>query len=126
MATNKRDLKAYVRFDGTGRIVPGSLVLRRNEPKVGNWQEIQAYECCNPTTPTTLVSISICPGECSSCSRPLPIVYISEDCFEFLTIGCEVWDDAEGNIPSVLSVFSYEENVYFLEEGVIIEVNSCT
>jgi hypothetical protein len=53
MTPNKRDLKAYARFDGTGRIVPGSLVLRRNEPKVGNWQEIQAYECCNPTTTTT-------------------------------------------------------------------------
>jgi hypothetical protein len=55
MATNKRDLKAYVRFDGTGRIVPGSLVLRRKQPKVGNWKEIQGYECCNnaPSTTTT-------------------------------------------------------------------------
>jgi hypothetical protein len=48
MATNKRDLKAYSRFDGTGRIVPGSTVLRRNKPKNGNWKEVQAYECCNP------------------------------------------------------------------------------
>jgi len=47
MATNKRDLKAYVRFDGTGRIIPGSLVLRRNKPKNGNWKETQAYECCD-------------------------------------------------------------------------------
>jgi hypothetical protein len=53
MATNNRPLKAYVRFDGTGRIVPGSLVLRRNKPKVGKWQEVAAYECCNPTTTTT-------------------------------------------------------------------------
>jgi hypothetical protein len=53
MATNKRDLKAYVRFDGTGRIVPGSLVLRRKKPRVGKWQEIIGYECCNPTTTTT-------------------------------------------------------------------------
>ncbi len=53
MATNKRDLKAFVRFDGTGRVIPGSLVLRRDKPKVGNWQEIAAYECCNYTTTTT-------------------------------------------------------------------------
>jgi hypothetical protein len=52
MATNKRDLKAYVRFDGTGRIIPGSLVLRRTKPKVGNWKEIQGYECCNDVTLT--------------------------------------------------------------------------
>jgi hypothetical protein len=47
MTPNKRDLKAYSRFDGTGRIVPGSTVLRRNKPKNGNWKEVQAYECCD-------------------------------------------------------------------------------
>ena len=55
MATiDKRPLKAFVRFDGTGRIVPSSLILRRKKPKVGNWVEIPAYECCNPTTTTQL------------------------------------------------------------------------
>ena len=47
MATNQRNLKAFVRFDGSGRIVVGSLILRKNKPKVGKWKEIQAYECCN-------------------------------------------------------------------------------
>ena len=50
---NSRPLKAYVRFDGSGRIVAGSLILRKNKPKVGKWQEIVGYECCNPTTTTT-------------------------------------------------------------------------
>jgi hypothetical protein len=54
MATiDNRPLKAYVRFDGTGRIVPSSLILRRKKPKVGKWVEIPAYECCEPTTTTT-------------------------------------------------------------------------
>jgi hypothetical protein len=53
MTPNKRDLKAYARFDGTGRIVPGSLVLRRTKPKVGTWTEVQAYECCNPPVETS-------------------------------------------------------------------------
>ena len=48
-----RPLKAFVRFDGSGRIVAGSLILRRKKPKVGKWVEIPAYECCNPTTTTT-------------------------------------------------------------------------
>ncbi len=52
MATNNRPLKAYVRFDGSGRIVAGSLILRKQKPKVGKWQEIPAYECCNPTSST--------------------------------------------------------------------------
>jgi hypothetical protein len=50
---NKRPLKAFVRYDGTGRVIAGSLILQANKPKVGNWQEIDAYECCNPTTTTT-------------------------------------------------------------------------
>jgi hypothetical protein len=44
---NKRINKAYVRYDGTGRVIPGSLILNRFKPKVGNWQETPAYLCCN-------------------------------------------------------------------------------
>jgi hypothetical protein len=50
---NRKDLKAYVRYDGSGRVVAGSLILRRQKPKVGNWVEVPAYECCEPTTTTT-------------------------------------------------------------------------
>jgi hypothetical protein len=46
-------LKAFVRFDGTGRVIPGSLILQRFKPKVGNWQEINATECCSDITTTT-------------------------------------------------------------------------
>jgi hypothetical protein len=52
MATNNK-LKAYVRFDGTGRVIAGSLILQRFKPKVGNWKEIDANECCIYTTTTT-------------------------------------------------------------------------
>jgi len=52
MASNKRSLQAYVRYDGNGRIIPGSLILNRFKPAVGNWQETPAYECCNYTPPT--------------------------------------------------------------------------
>lgn len=59
MASNKRDLKAYVRYDGNGRLISGSLILQRFKPKVGNWVEIDAYECCNPTTSTTSTTTSV-------------------------------------------------------------------
>jgi hypothetical protein len=52
MATNNK-LKAYVRYDGTGRVIAGSLILQRFKPKVGNWQEINANECCITTTTST-------------------------------------------------------------------------
>lgn len=48
MATSKK-LNAYVRYDGTGRVVAGSLILQRKKPKDGNWKQINAYECCSPT-----------------------------------------------------------------------------
>ena len=63
MTPNKRDLKAYSRFDGTGRIVPGSTVLRRNKPKVGNWKETQAYECCVPPVCPEPLIMEVIPSE---------------------------------------------------------------
>jgi hypothetical protein len=56
--SNKQINKAYVRFDGTGRIIPGSLILNRFKPKVGNWQEIDANECCNPALENFLLQES--------------------------------------------------------------------
>lgn len=56
--SNNKNLKAFVRFDGSGRVVGGSLILRKNKPKVGKWKEIIANECCNETTTTTTSSSS--------------------------------------------------------------------
>jgi len=52
--STRKHLKAYVRYDGTGRIIPGSLILNKFKPAVGDWSEINAYECCNPTPPIPL------------------------------------------------------------------------
>jgi hypothetical protein len=49
---DKRGLKAFIRYDGSGRTVAGSLILARKKPKVGIWKEIDTYECCNSTTTT--------------------------------------------------------------------------
>jgi hypothetical protein len=59
MANSNNQLKAYVRFDGTGRIVPSSLILQRFKPKVGNWQEIPATECCTPTLPANCIEFVV-------------------------------------------------------------------
>jgi hypothetical protein len=44
MSTNK--LKAWVRYDGSGRAVAGSLILQRSKPKVGNWKQVPSQQCC--------------------------------------------------------------------------------
>ena len=58
MANSNNRLKEYVRYDGKGRVIAGRLILQRSKTKVGNWQEIDANECCNyvPTTTTTTSS----------------------------------------------------------------------
>lgn len=56
MANSNNRLKAYVRYDGTGRVIAGSLILQRFKPKVGNWVEINANECCNvPPLPSNCI-----------------------------------------------------------------------
>lgn len=66
MSGNKRDLKAYVRVDGSHRVVPTSLVLRKNKPKVGKWIEVEAWECCNGTTTTTTSTTAVPGPQCAT------------------------------------------------------------
>ena len=49
---NLRDLKAFVRYDGSGRVVAGSLIFRKKKPTIGNFQQIQSFKCCNDVTLT--------------------------------------------------------------------------
>lgn len=48
-----KDLKAFVRYDGSGRVVAGSLVFRKKKPKNGRWSEISSNLCCNASGSTT-------------------------------------------------------------------------
>jgi hypothetical protein len=48
---NQNKLKAWVRYDGTGRVIAGGPILQRFKPAVGNWVEINANECCNVPPP---------------------------------------------------------------------------
>jgi hypothetical protein len=62
MATiDKRILKAFVRLDYSNRVVPTSLILRKNKPKVGRWVEVPAWECCNPIPTTTTTTTDLTP-----------------------------------------------------------------
>lgn len=51
-------LKAFVRIDGSGKVIPGGPIFQAQKPKVGKWREISIKECCNynPNTTTTTTS----------------------------------------------------------------------
>jgi hypothetical protein len=55
---NLRDLKAFVRYDGSGRVVAGSLIFRKKKPTIGNFQQIQAFKCCNFNQTQIVVAIT--------------------------------------------------------------------
>jgi len=65
-SNNNNKLKAFVRFDGSGRIIPSSLIVQAFKPKVGNYKEIDAKECCNPVIPTTTTTTTITPTTTST------------------------------------------------------------
>lgn len=85
MAIDRRSLKAYVRYDGNGRIIPGSLILNRFKPAVGDWQETPAYECCNYTTTTSTTSIA--PAE--------RILYYTPNKYPYTNIALRFFCDSE-------------------------------
>lgn len=53
-----KDLKAFVRYDGSGRVVSGSLVFRKKKPKNGRWGEITKNLCCTDSGSTTTTTTS--------------------------------------------------------------------
>jgi hypothetical protein len=57
-SNNNNKLKAFVRFDGSGRIIPSSLIVQAFKPAVGNYVEIDAKECCNYTTTTSTTTVA--------------------------------------------------------------------
>ncbi len=72
MANSNNRLKAYVRYDGSGRVIAGSLILQRFKPKVGNWQEIDANECCNEITSTTSTTTTAAPETTTTTTTETP------------------------------------------------------
>lgn len=53
MVGNSR-MRAYIRYDSKGKLVPGSIILARKMPKDGHWKEISAYESTSTITTTLL------------------------------------------------------------------------
>tara|TARA_B110000908_G_scaffold34821_1_gene41738 strand:- start:1457 stop:1876 length:420 start_codon:yes stop_codon:yes gene_type:complete len=134
---NKRPLKAFVRFDGSGRVVSGSLVLRRNKPKVGNWQEIVAYECCNPTTTAIAYpagQVSSASDAADACALTLDtVVYLKLATVNVVAVGSIVYNDAAGLNPfdgsgtyhRVEAPDGQDWNVLIGVNGVVTATNLC-
>jgi len=109
---NQRPLKGFVRFDGSGRVVAGSLILRRKMPKVGKWQEIPGYLCCNePTFQCQSYSISVVRGE--------TISYGYTDCYDQIVGPFELVG------PESVIVCARIATVYIIGVGTAVAIGEC-
>ena len=141
---NKRPLNAYVRYDGSGRVVAGSLVLRRKIPKVGNWKELPAniaYECCYPTTTTTTTTLALPAGTYSAagdaadaCAETSDTaMFIQQASVAVVSVGDKLFNDAAGSNPvdgdtlfhKVTIANATNWNAQLALDGSVLAVNVC-
>jgi len=104
-----KDLKAFVRYDGSGRVVSGSLIFRKKKPKNGRWSEITKNLCCTESGTTTTTTTQGGGGgatptawiatpydsEFNACnnmaSAPTLILYTSTST---ISVNTDLWQDA--------------------------------
>lgn len=58
MNTSLAKLKAFIRLDSYGNIIPTSVVLRKQMPKLGRWLEIPKSQCCTPITVASIAAVA--------------------------------------------------------------------
>jgi hypothetical protein len=141
MSTSNK-LKAFVRFDGSGRVVPSSVILARFKPKVGNYQEIDAYECCNdvPTTTTTTTQgggvtptawvVFLATSNSDACNQINGYTAISYTSTPTITIGTIFYTDAALNQVVLVGSYAYFKigtSSYTINPatGSVINISSC-
>ena len=59
---NQSKLKAWLRYDGTGRVVTAGPIFSKNKPKDGNWKQMNANLCCNGVTPSSSTTTTTTQG----------------------------------------------------------------
>jgi len=106
-------LKAFIRLDYSGRVIPGSMVFRKAMPRTGRWMSIDAQVCCNPTPAPTLVSIA-------AVADPTSIA-VDED--STLTVTATYDDDSTTDVTVASTYASSDEAIATVSEtGVVTGV----
>jgi uncharacterized protein (TIGR02145 family) len=78
--------KAFVKYDASGNIVPGSLVLTDGRlPRPGIWKEVYIDICCSTTSTTTTTTILPTTTTTTTEGPPVPL--------PFVTIGDQIWSE---------------------------------
>lgn len=139
---NQSKLKAWVRYDGTGRVISGGPIFQVNKPKVGNWKQIDANLCCNggltTTTTTTNGGGGVTPtafvknywlnpeSSCSTTTQGTAIFYSAST---VLSPGSTVFIDASLTVPPtagyVINVDAFTYPRLIIGAGGVLSVYNC-
>lgn len=131
-SNNNNKLKAFVRFDGSGRIIPSSLIVQAFKPKVGNYKEIDAKECCNYVASTTTTTTTVAPT--TTTSTTVAPTTTTTTTVEPLTLTANAFCDLEPNDHGVKYIasggvridgtdYEYSNNYYESEEDALNETS---
>lgn len=135
-----KDLKAFVRYDGSGRVVAGSLVFRKKKPKNGRWGEITKNLCCNPnssTTTTTTASGSTSTAfaeyyytnQYNACNSSVSGTLTFYSASTTISSGIAIFQDAALTIPvtagQVILTVVGGETRYLVGEGGVLTTFTC-
>lgn len=131
-SNNNNKLKAFVRFDGSGRIIPSSLIVQAFKPKVGNWKEIDAKECCNYVAPTTTSTTTAAPTTTTTSTIGAPTTTTTSTTvapiswfFDYSSVSSEVVCNGEGTFLGAYSSTSPLVNgvILYTDSGLTIPVS---
>lgn len=111
MANNQTPkLRAFVRIDGSGRVVPGAPILQAFKPKVGQWREIPLYYRGDTTSTSTTGGggggnqptawlVTGYASQSDGCNNINPITTVVYTASSTLADWTPVWQDAALTIP---------------------------
>jgi hypothetical protein len=135
---NQSKLKAWVRYDGTGRVISGGPIFQVNKPKVGNWKQINANLCCDgglTTTTTTAGGGGVTPtafiksiyyngsAACTTTTQGSLLFYSSSTT---LDVGVAIFTDAALTTPVTEGIVIVDGMTrYVVQQNGILNTISC-
>jgi hypothetical protein len=98
-------LKAWVRYDGKGRLVGGGPILQESKPKNGDWVEIPYEDCCVPTTTTSTTTTSTSTTTSTTTEFPsLKLLFDFSDTESYSNSGTTIADLSGNSNDGVFSI----------------------
>jgi hypothetical protein len=117
---NQSKLKAWVRYDGTGRVISGGPIFQVNKPKVGNWKQIDANLCCNGESTTTTTTTGGGGGTPTAFIKPYWL-YVNPCVSD--TVGSILFYSASSVLQPGVAIFSDASLTSPVNDGTVINVD---